>query len=283
MLIISSLQTFKMRNVLFAALLSVCTSAYSQKEDDPRYELHYVAIPVIETPEVTIEIIRPHSQESFTQFTAKITNKTDDYILIKKHEVTFTAENGYGEKRPKEDIDFIEPRGEITRTIKVEGGIGFKQTEIKLAFNGFSRASAVGEMTEGGMFTMKPQQNSLMMGPFAITLKKWTYNPKEMTTDFKVRYRGEGMGLVYEDRIKLMRMDGTVLINEEAKAKPFIIGPMATRTVNVVKQFEKGLIGKDETIKVVWDDALLESKGTPFQVPGFVLIADMEKTKLENK
>lgn len=269
--------------ILFATL---SINGFAQlKEDDPRFEKHYKAIEPIETDEIRIEVIKPHSQESFTQFTFKIFNKTDDYILVKKHAVAFKSdEMGYGEKHPKEDIDFIEPHGDITRSFKVEGGIGYKVNELEVSFDGvFSRAPVEGKPTEGGEFRMKPDKNSIMMGPFAVTLKKWRFDPKELSADFKIRYRGEAIGIVHESLVAIRKEDGKVLDNTEAKQKPFIIPPMATRTVTVVRPFAKGAVDKGESVFVVWDQALQESEGVPFDVPGIKTSYDADKTKESNK
>ena len=260
-------------------------SALAQPEDHPHHEKHYADIDPIETPELKIEIIRPHSQINFSYFTIKVYNKTGDYILMKKHAITFQSdENGYGEQHPKEDIDFVEPGGDITRTIKVEGGVGFKVDNLNILFEGvFSRAPTKGKKTEGGEFKMKPDKNSIMMTPFAVTLKKWRFNTKELSADFKIRYRGESLGIVEEGDIKIRKEDGTILENKENRPKGFVIPPMATRTVTVVRPFENGALDKKESVYVVWDDALQESPATPLSVPNISLRYDEAKTKKENK
>lgn len=265
-------------------LAFIVTPALAQPEDHPHHERHYTAVEPIETEELKIEIIRPHSQMNFSQFTAKIYNKTDDYILIKKHAVTFSSEEmGYGDKNPKEATIFIEPHGDITRSFKVEGGIGFKVAVIEVNLDGFSRAPAEGKAVETVEFKMKPEKNSMMIGPFAVTLKKWRFNAKEISADFKLRYRGEALGMARESRIQIKTESGTVLNNTEAKDKDFIMPPMKTRTVNVVRKFEKGQVGKNESVYILWENALSEAESTPIDVPGFRLKYDPEKTKKENK
>lgn len=271
--------------LLFITVLINAVGASAQPEDHPNHEKHYADVPTFETDEVKVEIIRPHSQRSFTQFAAKIYNKTDDYILVKKHAITFSSdEMGYGDKNPKEDIDFIEPHGDITRTIKVEGSIGFKVDHLKITLDSaFSRAPLVGVPTGAGEFKIKPDQNSIMMEPFAVTIKKWKYSPKELSADFKIRYRGEGIGIVNESKIKIRKEDGSVVKNTEANDKLMIIPPMATKTLTVLRPFEKDAVTKNESVYVVWDDALQASEAIPFSVPNFTLEYDAEKTKKENK
>lgn len=266
-------------------LMCLPTLVLAQPEDHPHHEKHYSAVEPIENKRVRVEIIRPHSQQAFTQFTAKIFNKTDDYILVKKHAIAFSSdEMGYGTKTPKEDIDFIEPHGDITRTIKVLGSIGFKVDEVKVALDSaFSYAPVIGKPTTGGAFKIKPEKNSTMMGPFAVTIKKWRFNTKELTADFKIRYRGQGIGMVREDKIKIKREDGTLMPNTKAQTKPVILPPMAARTQTVVRPFSEGEVGKRESVYIVWDEALQESEPIPFAMPSFILTHDEEKTKRENK
>ena len=259
--------------------------SFAQPKDHPHYEKHYASsVEVIETDEVKIEIIRPHSQESFTQFNVKIYNKTNDYILIKKHETVFkSSENVYGEKRPKESTIFIEPKGDISRQYKVEGGPGYKVDEIEVQFGGFSRAPVDGTPAGAGEFKMKPDKNSMMMGPFAVTIKKWRFSPKEVSADFKIRYRGEGLGIVDESKIFIRKEDNSTVDNKLVKKKPFVLTPMKSEYVTVVKSFAKGEIQKGESIYVVMSDALTESTGIEFKVPGFSLSYNEGKTKKNNK
>lgn len=272
-----------MKNYLILlAVLSFSISAMAQREDHPHYEKHYGAVEAIETDELRIEIIEPHSQESHTQFTAKIYNKTSDYILIKRHETLFKS-SGNGEKYPKESTVFIEPNGDITRPFKIEGGVGFKVDALDITFGGFSRASLDGKPVGAGEFKMKPEKNSVMMEPFGVTVKKWKYNPKELTADFKIRYWGGAIGLVNESKIKIRKEDGTILENRDGKDKPFLITPNKARTVNVIQFFDKGAIAKGESVYVVWGEALLEAESTPLTVPGFSLTHDADKTKKMNK
>ncbi len=268
----------------FLSIVLISTSVFAQKEDHPHHEKHYADVDPIETDEVRIEIIRPHSQVNFTQFTAKIFNKTDDYIIIKRHEMTFKSdEMGYGSQHPAESTIFIEPHGDITRTFKVEGGVGFKVSVVDVLFDGFGRAPAEGTSVETVEFKMKPEKNSLMIGPFAVTLKKWRFNTKEISADFKLRYRGEALGMAREDRIKIRTESGAILTNTRSKDKDFIMPPMRTRTVTVLRTFEKGEVGKNESVYIIWEKALAEANLTPIKIPSVTFKYDPEKTKKENK
>lgn len=271
--------------LVLASILFQFTAFAQLKENDPRYEKHYFPLDPIETDEIRVEFIKPHSQEGFSMVTVKVFNKTDDYILVKKHAATFMSdENGYGKKVPKEDIDFVEPHGDITRALKAEGGIGCRVNELTIVLDSvFSRSPVNGKPTGAGEFKMEPDKNSIMMEPFAVTLKKWRYDPKELSADFKIRYRGEGIGVINESKLKIRREDGTVLKNTEAKAQIIVVPPMATRTLTVVRPFEKDEIGKKESVYVVFDEALTESPNAPFKMPSLFLKYDEAKTKEANK
>lgn len=271
---------------LFFVLTAVCCSlsVWAQPEDHPHHEKHYADVDPIETDELRIEISNPHSQVNFTQFSAKIFNKTDDFIIIKKHEMTFQSdEQGYGEQHPAEGNWFIEPQGSITRTFKVEGGVGFKVSVVNVMFNGFSRAPSEGIPIETVEFKLKPEKNSMMIGPFAVTLKKWRFNSKEVSADFKIRYRGEALGMAREDQIQIRTESGVVLENTRAKDKDFVMPPMRTRTVTVLRSFENGQVGKGESIYILWENALSEAESTPLEIPKVTLKYDPEKTKRQNK
>jgi hypothetical protein len=271
--------------VLFASFFMHFTCVAQLKETDPNFEKHYSDLAPIETDEIRIEFIKPHSQEGFTQITLKVFNKTNDYILMKKHAAAFiSSENGYGTKFPKEDIDFIEPHGDITRSLKAEGGIGFKVNELKIVLDSvFSKAPVNGKTIGAGEFQMEPDKNSIMMEPFAVTLKKWRYDTRELSADFKIRYRGEGIGIINESKLKIRKADGTILKNTEAKAQIIVVPPMATKTLTVLRPFQKDEVAKKEEIHIMFDEALTESINTPFKVPSLSLTFDLKKTTEANK
>jgi hypothetical protein len=271
--------------VLFASFLIHCTCAAQMKETDPKFEKHYADLAPIETDEIRIEFIKPHSQEGFTQITFKVFNKTNDYVLMKKHAAAFiSSENGYGTKSPKEDIDFIEPHGDITRSLRADGGIGFKVNELKIVLDSvFSRAPVNGTATGAGEFQMEPDKNSIMMEPFAVTLKKWRYDTRELSADFKIRYRGEGIGIINESTLKIRKADGTILKNMEAKSQIIVVPPMATKTLTVLRPFQKDEVAKKEVIHIVFDEALTESTNTPIRIPSLSLTFDLKKTTEANK
>jgi hypothetical protein len=277
---------FKNTTIILVASIFTQTACFAQlKENDPRYEKHYSDLAPIETDEIRIEFTKPHSQEGFSQVTVKVTNKTDDYVLMKKHAAAFISnENGYGTKVPKEDIDFIEPHGDITRSLRAEGGIGFRVNELNVVLDSvFSRAPVKGSPAGAGEFQMEPDKNSIMMEPFAVTLKKWRYDTRELSADFKIRYRGEGIGVINESNLKIRKADGTILKNTEAKTQVIVVPPMATKTLTVVRPFQKDEVAKNEVIFVVFDEALTESANTPFHVPSFSMKYDEAKTKEANK
>lgn len=256
----------------------------AQPEDHPKHEKHYADIEPIETEQLRIEVRRPHSQMNFSEITLRVFNKTDDFIIIKKHEWTFTSqENGYGKQHPAESTVFIEPKGDITRPFKVLGGVGFKVNNLEVIPGGIIQAPAKGEPVETVDFKFKPEKNSMMIGPFAVTVKKWRFNSKELSADFKIRYRGDAVGLVDESKIKIRTESGEVLYNTRAKEKPFVLVPMKTRTATAVRPFDKGLVGKGESVYVVWEEALMEAEGIPLEVPTMKFTYDSEKTKKENK
>lgn len=237
--------------------------------------MYYGKLEPFENDLVKIEFLNPHSQETFTQFTIKVWNKTDGYILMKKHLIVFDSETyGYSNKSiVKESIAFVEPKGDITRTVKVSGGGGFRVKDITVSFKDvFSSVPVDGQKTKGGEFKMKPDVNSLMMEPFSVSLRRWRYTSKELTADFKIKYRGEGLGIVDESTVKIRREDGSIVENKRDGAKPIVLPPMDATTVTVVKSFKKGELKKGESLYVVWDDALQAATGEGFEVDDIKLV-----------
>jgi hypothetical protein len=89
--------------------------------------------------------------------------------------------------------------------------------------------------------------------------------------------------MINESKLKIRKADGTVLKNTIEKGQMIVVPPMATKTLTVVRPFEKDELTKKESVYVVFDEALTESPNTPFKVPSFSLKYDEAKTKEANK
>ena len=257
-------------NLLMAAVISIgiTSQSFAQKgkKDDPKHTNYFLDVEeAIETREVVMEFSNGVSRMDFLKFKTKFTNNTNDFLLIDPSKFTITV-NGT-ETHPKEKQFILDPNENTSKTIDVKEGANFNVDQLEVVLDSaFSRASVKGKPTGAGEFKMKPDKNSIMMEPFAVTLKKWRFDPKELSADFKIRYRGEGIGIVNESKIRIRREDGTVLKNTDAKDKLMVIPPMATKTLTVVRPFDKGEIGKGESVYVVWDEALQESDSKPIKV-----------------
>lgn len=263
------MRTFK--NVLTVVLtIGIMVPTLAQKL--PR-EVFYKAEP-FENEYVKVEILNPHSQETFTQFTIKVWNKSDDYILLKKHLIMMSSDEGdYNTKhQAQEKTVFVEPKGDITRYVKVLAGSGCRVNNITLSFkDAFFRVPVDGKKSEGGEFLMPPDVKSKMIEPFSVSLRRWSYSPKQLTADFKIKYRGEGIGIVDERAVKVRTEDGTILENKLDDRKPQVLPPLVATTVTISRSFEKGQLKKNQPLYVVWDDVFQTAVGEPFEVSDILL------------
>lgn len=252
-----------------SALVLICLCASMCSMAQP-HETHYAKVADIETDEIRIEIMDQHSQKTFTQFTARIYNKTDGYILIHREEVKFIYD--WGEKHMMEAVLFIEPNGDITRLFRVEGGEDFRQDHLKIEFGNFYRVAREGVRTEPKNFSIPPEKKSIMDGPFAITALKWNGNAKEAFVDFKIRYRGEGLGTLLTSGIKIQLPDGSMVHNQEGVNTPFFLTPNKAEVIRVIHKFSKGESGTKGSFEAVFTDALYETASESFAVPSVELI-----------
>ncbi|MBI1288932.1 MAG: hypothetical protein GC178_15295 [Flavobacteriales bacterium] len=230
------------------------------------HEIHYEKVDEIETDEVRILIYDQHSQKTFTQFTARIYNKTNDFILIHREDVKFIF--NWGEKHMMESVMFIEPKGDITRIFKVNGGEDYWQDKLRIEFGEFFRVNKQGTSTDANNFPIPPQTKSLMDGPFSITALKWNPSSKEAFAEYKIRYRGEGLGIISPNEIRIKLSSGTTVDNQETVNEPLYVTPNKMGIVRVLHKFGKGEANAKDGFEVVFSEALRESTTESFKVPG---------------
>lgn len=265
--------------IISTLTVAITTPTIAQKKKKLPREVHYESIP-FENEYVVVEVLGEHSQMSFTQFWIKVTNKSsDDYILMKRHNVLLSSNEGdYGTKRDvKEKTVHIEPGGDIMRWWKIEGGNEFRVNNIVMSFeDAFFRVPVKAKKIEGGEFLMPPELKSIMIEPFSVSLKGWNYSPKKLSADFKIKYRGEGVGIVDEKSIKVRLPDGTILNNEKTDKVSVVIAPLSSSYSNISLTFEKGTLKKDDPLYVIWDDALKTADPLP------MIVDDIHLTNKKN-
>lgn len=255
--------------LLSTLTVALATPTIAQKKKKLPREVHYESTP-FENEYVLVEILGEHSQMSFTQFWIKVTNKSsDDYILMKRQNVLLSSDEGdYGTKRDvKEKTVHIEPKGDIMRWWKIEGGNEYRVDNIVMSFeDAFFRVPIEAKKIEGGDFLMPPEVKSKMIEPFSVSLKGWSYSPKKLSADFKIKYRGEGVGIVDEKSIKVKLPDGSIVDNEKSDKASVVIAPLSSSYSNVSLSFSKGALKKNDPLHIIWDDALKTADPIPMVV-----------------
>src|ERR1043165_321086 len=114
-----------MKKVIFAFIAGTAMlSAAAQKE--VKYSKLYYKNTVVETNEVTLSVDNAVSTDQVTKFKLKVTNKTNDFIMMKPEECKFII-NGK-EMKPHEKPRIISPNDFATFTFDM-GGAGYNSVK----------------------------------------------------------------------------------------------------------------------------------------------------------
>jgi hypothetical protein len=254
----------KLSLTLAALALSVLTFA----QYAPTYEIHYFPIESISTDQFTIDFSGQHSQEAFSQFKMKVTNKTKDYLIIKPEEIVF--EFSHGKYSAKDKTIIIAPYKSSNNTIRVTGGAKtFHEDEVKITVNGFYLVPVDGKVHNAPNFKLPASTNSFNAGPFACKVDGDIVKvTKETIANFKCTYNGSKVALI-----------------DESNAGVFVTSARGG-TWNSEQIFaNKGASGGTSGLKALMGGTDLifpgetKSVSTKFQIPGKT--ADMQFANME--
>ncbi len=269
-------------------LLMAVQSHAQRKPDDPKHENHYSVVPV-ESDEMTLEFIDPHSQQEFTHTKMKVTNKTNDYIFFKGSESRFKYD--FGEFPPTGGGMFqglnmqVLPKETETKTLKVSGeGKNYHVQSLTFLTNGFYRVAYDGKVQEVPNFKLPLAANDFTAGNFKCNVDKLDKETKETKIVFKCVYRGNDVGIVDPGKLVVKLANGQEFVNDYRKNKVDLL--TSGDDTKIVATFH--VPGKVEDMQfanmdIVWKNTFSESKMVPIKLKNADFVFDPGKTEGKNK
>ncbi len=221
-----------------------------------QHENHYEEIEPVRTEAYELSFSDQHSQKGFLFVKMEIDNLSDDYLLFKPHEGTFTV-RGKAFDPEKEKI-IIPPGKSETHKFKLRGDANFHVDSAKAEIAGLYRFSGEGEVQKAEPFKLPAAKNSFEVGKGTFECKLDGDVKKETDVTkaaFECTYRGDGVGLLNHKKVTVKTEEGDEYRNKKKKG---MLGKIAGK-----KKDEKTLL-KGESAKVK----------TEFQIPSKV--ADMQ-------
>ena len=268
--------------LLLIVLIFSINIAFSQKENDPKYEIHYKQLNEQETDNYTLKITDAHSQQTFTMFRLHLTNKTTDYLILKAEEINFIYD--FGVLHPKKKDYLIEPGESLNKVIKVsDASKDFHVKSLKVKINGIYKLSSKGEVIKMPDFQLPANKNYIEAQGVSCKLNNLSKETQQTVVQFKCTYKGNNYLIINPLKASAKIEDGREFAPVNRKAKTKMITKNKKKKFSLYFEIQAKIIDMQfATFNIVWHDAFRESK--PEKIDGVDLNFeyDEEKTKLKN-
>jgi hypothetical protein len=237
---------------LFAGL-----SLFSQKDKkvDEKKVMYKEA--TAETDDYKIYILDAVAYPTQSKFKMRVFNKTNDYLLIRPSEITFTAN---GKTLTSKDRTFVvAPNDEASLVIDYKDN-GMQVEKYSLDVKGIYKASAGGKINETPNFELPPTKNEFTTGNFTCTLKKNDSKTDKTVARFECAYNGDGAGVINPLKTLAVMPNGADNANSK-KNKPMVLekGVMEDFVLVFQEVKDAGDMQK-KPIQVKWGETFRESK-----------------------
>ncbi len=256
-----------MKKIILAIMaISIFSTAIAQKKGKGKgkeKEVNYKKIFYIDTKaensDLVISIDNAVSTEGETKFKLKITNKTNDYIIYKPEESTFTIEGK--EIKPNEKILIISPNESDFRVINLKGAYNTLKN-YSFVVGGLYKASSNSGTVQAPDFKLPPSQNDFRVSGFNCGLVNLSKASDKTDVKFRCSYNGDKVGFIYPSRAAVRMPDGNDYANAKAKAKPIML--MKGEDDSFVLSWERMPGGRANDMQIVnmivkWNDTFSES------------------------
>lgn len=231
-----------------------------EKKVDPEHENHFAELNPVETSDYSIEFSDVHCQMDFAIAKMKITNKTNDYLIIDMGQIEFVFDWGTVKNKNKREV-IINPKDSKTKTAKVDGDNRFHVEKFTLKVNGIQKVPTTGTAVKLDDFRLPPAVNTVSSGSTSVNMSKMKKVTDITDTRFEMENKGSNYIICNPSKIATKFPSGNVFANSYSKSRPKLVKPGKSDKFNVVceEQQPEGDMQFIE-LNVVWNDAFVESK-----------------------
>lgn len=208
--------------ILFLMISSSLVSAFAQLEDDPKHENHFKYIPPTDTEKYSIDIFDVHAQQQFAFAKIRITNKTNDFLLLKSENIVFTID---GVKySPKSKVFEIPPTETKTYNARVEGqGANMHVKFLQLSVNSIQVLS-LKESISLEKILLPTKGKDIKADNFNIELVEVIHDPNQTLVILVCQYAGNKVG-VFAPELPMITGAGNTWKNMTNKLVPVAFQP----------------------------------------------------------
>jgi len=224
---------------LILAVMAIATLTTANAQKETKYAKLYYKDIKLETNEVTITVDNAVSTEGETKFKLKITNKTNDFLILKPEECKFMIEGK--EMKPTEKWKIIEPNGDNFVTVNLKGAYnGTKNYSFLL--DGLYKVPAAQKGIATPDYKLPVSKNEFKTGDYTVKLNKLYKESDATNLKLDITYNGDKMGIVFPERAGVVMPNGNEYASVKASGLLAKSGPVL---------FTKK--GQTESVTLNWD------------------------------
>lgn len=227
-----------MKKIILAVFaVSTMLTAIAQKET--KYAKLYYKDLKVENADVNITVDNAVSTDGETKFKLKISNKTNNFLILKPEECKFTI-NGK-DITPSEKWLIISPNESDFRIINLKG-TGYNSVKTySFTVDGLYKVSTEEKGIPTPDYKLPVNKNDFKTGNFTVKLNKLYKESDATNLKLDVTYTGDKMGVINSDKAGVVMPDG----KEYAAVKS--TGLLAKSGPVIMKK------GDTESVTLKWD------------------------------
>lgn len=248
---------------LFVGLMIFAQTIDAQiPETDPKFEVRYGAVDMVETDEFDMSFSEMHCQMEFALVKITIVNHTDDWLYFDPSKVTFTA-NG-SDFVAKGRSWQVGPNNSKSKTVKVAGEGNYKSDSYTVKIDGAMQLlPATGTVSDPGAFRIPASSNTVSTDAYKISLADVKKKTKETLVVFECTYIGKDMGLVYSNEPSMCPagMEDKMYSTDNMKDKVKVLKPGKKTKVKMIYHIPASVVDMQfADLDIHWNGTLVESK-----------------------
>jgi hypothetical protein len=264
----------KLINTVFASILF---SSLAIAQADPKHTNYYFNPAPIESNVASVTFDNVVAKGDYAKMSAKITNKTNDFLLFKVEEVSFVFPFGTYKPKPGGDLFaktkggfvVIPPKKSYSRTINVNGDTRFHCDKFSVDFGGLYRLPTKGQVYEAKPFALPVATNTFEVGPYKCNVVgKVKQETQETIANFECKYSPEGnrFGIVNTNKISVIpdknNQEYATINNTDDSAE--LIGPEETIKIKAHFKIEGRIVDMQfANMKIQWKEVFTDGVYTP--------------------
>lgn len=258
-------------------------ATFAQKKDSPDHTNCYREVSK-ETPELKIEVVDGVSRMEYIKFKLKLTNYTNDFIVYKPKESSFTVSGK--EFAVSDRLLLLSPLDKGSRVLDVKGnGTNVHVDAFTFNLKGLGKIEANAPSVPAPNFKLPASVNEFTAGNFKVQMLKLDKQTDETKVKFKVTYVGRDYGLINPGAlaVKAEKTGDTEYANAK-KQDAFLLANGESETFTASFLIPGRVVDMQfANMEIVWRDTFKDSKLTLLGDQAIEITLDEGKTAGKNK